>query len=260
MPNRALVLALACGALLAAGTAAHAQLSQLSGGRNAVNRNQPVAFTADTVEYDQQKSLVIAKGHVEAWQNGHVLRADEVTFNRQTGVSTASGHVTLIEPSGQVLFADAAQLDQGMRDGILTAIRARLAENGKLAANGGRRTGGVLNSMSKVVYSTCNLCKKHPERPPLWQIRATNATEDAEHKRIEYTDAEMQMFGVPVAYFPYFWTAEPSSKRTSGLLGTELRRQLSYRRILCPALLLGHRRPVGCDIHADADHRRRSRA
>ena len=105
-----------------------------------------------------------------------------------------------------------------MRDGILTAIRARLAENGKLAANGGRRTGGVLNSMSKVVYSTCNLCKQHPERPPLWQIRATSATEDAEHKRIEYTDAEMQMFGVPVAYFPYFWTAEPSSKRTSGLL------------------------------------------
>ncbi len=76
----------------------------------------------------------------------------------------------------------------------------------------------MLNSLSKVVYSTCNLCKKHPERPPLWQIRAASATEDLEHKRIEYTDAEMQMFGIPVAYFPYFWTAEPSSKRTSGLL------------------------------------------
>jgi LPS-assembly protein len=217
VPGRALALALGFGALLAAGMA-HAQLSQLTSGGTAVSRNQPVAFTADTVEYDQQKSLVTAKGHVEAWQNGHVLRADEVTFNRQTGVATARGHVTLIEPSGQVLFADAAQLDQGLRDGILTAIRARLAQNGKLAANGGRRTGGVLNSMSKVVYSTCNLCKQHPERPPLWQIRAASATEDAQHKRIEYTDAEMQMFGVPVAYFPYFWTAEPSSKRTSGLL------------------------------------------
>ncbi|HEX5326533.1 MAG TPA: LPS assembly protein LptD [Acetobacteraceae bacterium] len=206
------------GLALVMGGDARAQLGQFTGGTPPVSKNQPVTFTADSVEYQQQNSLVIAKGHVEAWQNGHVLRADEVTFNRQTGVATARGHVTLIEPNGQVLFADAAELDQGMRDGILTAIRARLAENGKLAANGGRRTAGVLNSMSKVVYSTCNLCKKHPERPPLWQIRASNATEDAEHKRIEYTNAEMQVFGVPVAYFPYFWTAEPSAKRSSGLL------------------------------------------
>ncbi len=200
---------------------ARAQLTQFTTGQHGVSKNEPVTFTADKVEYQQNKSLVIARGHVEAWQNGHVLRADQVTFNRQTGIATATGHVTLIEPSGQVLFADAAQLDQGMRDGILTAIRARLQQNGKLAANGGRRTGGVLNSMSKVVYSTCNLCKKHPERPPLWQIRASNATEDAQHKRIEYTDAEMQMFGIPVAYFPYFWTAEPTAKRDERAAGAD---------------------------------------
>ncbi|MGH7154460.1 MAG: LPS-assembly protein LptD, partial [Acetobacteraceae bacterium] len=197
---------------------ATAQIGQIRSGGQAPNTKQPVTFSADTVEYQQNESLVIARGHVEAWQNGHVLRADDVTFNRKTGVATARGHVTLIEPDGQVLFADAAELSQGMRDAVLNGIRARLAENGRLAANGGRRTAGVLNSLSKVVYSTCNLCKKNPFAPPLWQIRASSATEDAQHKRIEYTDAEMQMFGIPVAYFPYFWTAEPTAKRESGLL------------------------------------------
>jgi LPS-assembly protein len=222
MVRRTLRVAAAIGFCTLSAGGAHAQLSQLGGVGQKVSKDQPVTFRADSVEYQQEKSLVLAKGHVEAWQNGHVLRADEVTFNRQTGVATARGHVTLIEPSGQVLFADAAELNQGMREGVLTALRARLAQNGKLAANGARRTEGVLNSMSKVVYSTCNLCKKHPERAPLWQIRASNATEDAEHKRIEYSDAEMQMFGIPVAYFPYFWTAEPSSKRASGLLAPSL--------------------------------------
>ncbi len=203
---------------LLAGGPAVAQLNQFGRGASTPARNQPVGFMADQVEYQQNNSLVIARGHVEAWQNGHVLRADQVTFNRRTGIATALGHVTLFEPGGQVLFADAAELSQGMRDAVLSGIRARLAQNGKLAANGGRRTAGVLNSMSKVVYSTCNLCKKHPERPPLWQIRAASATEDTQHQRIEYTDAEMQMFGVPVSYFPYFWTAEPSAKRVSGLL------------------------------------------
>ena len=200
------------------GTAtAIAQLGQFGSGPSPATRNQPVGFMADTVEYQQNNELVIARGHVEAWQNGHVLQADQVTFNRRTGIATATGHITLFEPNGQVLFADAAELSQGMRDAVLTGLRARLAQNGKLAANGGRRTNGVLNSLSKVVYSTCNLCKKHPERPPLWQIRAANATEDLQHQRLEYYGAEMQMFGIPVAYFPYFWTPL-TPKRTSGLL------------------------------------------
>ncbi len=212
-------LVLAAIAVLAfAAGGARAQLPQVHGSGPPLSRNQPVAFTADSVEYQQNNQLVIATGHVEAWQNGHVLRADEITFNRATGIAIARGHVTLIEPDGQTLFADAAELTQDMRNGILTALRARLAQNGQLAANGGRRTEGVLNSLSKVVYSTCNLCKKHPTAPPLWQIRAASATEDAEHKKIEYTNAEMQIFGVPVAYFPYFWTAEPSAARQSGIL------------------------------------------
>jgi len=210
-----LALLLLC--MLATGTAT-AQLSQFGAGPSPATRNQPVGFMADTVEYQQNNQLVIARGHVEAWQNGTVLRADRVTFNRRTGIATATGHITLFEPGGQVLFADAAELTQNMRDAVLTGLRARLAQNGKLAANGGRRTNGVLNSLSRVVYSTCNLCKKHPERPPLWQIHAATATEDLQHQRMEYYGAEMQMYGIPVAYFPYFWTPLPTSKRTSGLL------------------------------------------
>jgi LPS-assembly protein len=210
------LIALIVGVLIS--SRADAQLSQFGTGTAPANRNEPVGFVADSVEYQQNKELVVARGHVEAWQNGRVLRADEVTFARRTGVATAIGHITLFEPGGQVLFADKAELTQGMRDAVLTGLRARLAQNGKLAANGGRRTAGVLNSLSKVVYSTCNLCKKHPERPPLWQIRAATATEDLQHQRMEYTDAEMQMFGIPVAYFPFFWTALPSAKRASGLL------------------------------------------
>jgi len=49
------------------------------------SRKEPVTFTADQVQYDQQNNLVIATGHVEAWQNGHVLRADKIVFDRNTG-------------------------------------------------------------------------------------------------------------------------------------------------------------------------------
>ncbi len=212
--------ALALGAFVAALTAgpAGAQLSAVTGSHLPISREAPVTFSADQVEYQREKSLVVAKGHVEAWQNGVVLRADEVTFNRQTGQAVARGHVTLIQPDGEVLFADYADLDRGFRNGTLGEPRALLPGNGRLAGNGARRTGGLIDELSRAVYSTCNLCARNPTAPPLWQIRARTATDDEEHQRIEYTDAELQMFGLPVAYFPFFSHAAPTAKRASGLL------------------------------------------
>ena len=183
-----------------------------------ISRTAPIGFVADRVRYEKSNTLVIAAGHVEAWQDNHVLRADRVTFDRTTGIATAIGHVTMLEPDGTVLYAQSAILSHQMRDGILRALGARLAQNARLVANAGKRTGGVLDQLSKVVYSTCNLCRKDPTLPPLWQIRASSAAEDSEHKRIEFTNAEMQIFGVPIAWFPYFWTADPSIRRASGIL------------------------------------------
>ena len=208
--GRAGLVALACFVLCAG-----AGRAQTAGPLSA---EQPVTFTADSVEYDRDRSLVTATGHVEAWQNGHVMRADKVTFDRDTGVAAATGHVVLLEPDGEVLFADYAEMRNNMSEGILKDMRALLAQNGRLAANGARRTGGQINELSRVVYSTCNTCAEDPSRPPLWQIRAASAVQDLEHKRIEYYDATLEMFGQPVAWFPYFWHADPSVKRQSGLL------------------------------------------
>ncbi|MEA2738652.1 MAG: LPS-assembly protein, partial [Acetobacteraceae bacterium] len=157
-------------------------------------------------------------GHVEAWQNGHVMRADKITFDRNTGVAAATGHVVLMEPDGEVMFADYAEMQNNMNDGILKDMRALLQQNGRLAANGAQRSAGAINELSKVVYTTCNLCAKDPTRPPLWQIRASSAVQDTEHKKVEYKDATLEMYGIPVAYFPYFWHADPSVKRESGIL------------------------------------------
>ncbi|HTR16971.1 MAG TPA: LPS assembly protein LptD [Acetobacteraceae bacterium] len=183
-----------------------------------VSKDQPVTFTADSVSYDREHGIVTATGHVEAWQDDHVIRADKISFDRNTNVVAATGHVVMLEPDGQVLFADYAELTQGMRDGVLRGMRALLASNGRLAANGARRTGGKINELSRAVYSTCNVCARDPNRAPLWQIRAYNATQDVEHKRIEYRDAYLDFFGFPVAYIPYFSHPDPSAKRASGFL------------------------------------------
>src|SRR5690348_11636893 len=114
---RSMLLALC---LAAIPVAARAQFGAVTGSaRQPISRSDPVTFTADSVEYDRQNALVIAKGRVEAWQNDHIVRADEITFDRNTGVAAAKGNVVLLEPDGQVVFADYAEMTRNMREAVL---------------------------------------------------------------------------------------------------------------------------------------------
>ena len=165
-----------------------------------------------------RRGLVTARGKVEAWQGERLLRADLFTYDRNTGTATATGNVQLLEPDGSVLFADSAELKDRFRDGVLEGVRALLAANGKMAANGARRTGGTVNELSRVVYSSCDLCKDDPTAPPLWQVQARRATQDKDALRISYRDATVRLFGFPVLYTPYLSHPDPSTPRASGFL------------------------------------------
>ena len=184
--------------------------------------DEPVTFTAAEVEYDQAANTVTARGRVEAWQGDRVLRADEFTYNRETGVATARGNVALIEADGQTLFADRAELTGGMRDAAVEGLRGLLASNARLAAAGARRTGGVMTDMARVTYSSCDLCAEDPSRPPLWQLRARIASLDGEDQRVRYRDAQLQFAGWPMLYAPYFSHASPDAPRASGFLSPTL--------------------------------------
>lgn len=189
-----------------------------AGGAPGLDRNAPVTFTADSVEYDRDRGLVTARGKVEAWQGERLLRADEFTYDRNTGVATARGNVQLLEPDGQVLFAESVELKDRFRDGVLTGVRALLAANGRLAANGVQRTGGTVNELSRAVYSSCDICPDDPTRPPLWQLQARRAVQDKGAERITYRDATLRLGGVPAFYTPYFSHPDPASPRASGFL------------------------------------------
>lgn len=181
-------------------------------------RDQPVYYQADSVDYDRDRGVVTLTGKVEFWQGDRVLMADKVTYNRATGVAAAIGNVVLLEPDGQTVFAEYAELTQGMKDGVLSGLRALLAEGGRLAANGVRRTDGRVNELSRAVYSTCDLCPRDPSRAPLWQLRAREAIQDKDNKRIEYRDAVLDFWGIPVAYTPFLAHPDPTEKRASGIL------------------------------------------
>src|SRR5579864_8823881 len=83
------------------------------------SRDQPVLFVADEIQQDEQLGLIVSKGHVEFSQKDQTLLADIVTYNEKTNLVTASGHVSLLDPTGEVVFGDYMELSDDMRDGFI---------------------------------------------------------------------------------------------------------------------------------------------
>ncbi len=179
---------------------------------------EPVLMNADELIYERELGLVVAKGKVEILQGERILLADTVSYNQKTNTVTASGNVRLLEPTGEVFFADYVELSDDMKNGVVENLRIRLSDDSRLAANAGKRTDGLRTEMRQAVYSACDACKDDPDRAPLWQVKARRVVHDKEDREVRYHDAWLEMWGVPVVYTPYLEHADPSVKRKSGFL------------------------------------------
>ena len=93
--------------------------------------------------------------------------------------------------------------------------------------------------------------REGPERAAALAAPRAHRDQDLENKRIEYRDALLDIYGVPVMYLPYFSHADPSVKRASGFLVPSIGSSEPSRRLHDRAVLLGDRPAIGRDLHAD---------
>ncbi|MDD3287937.1 MAG: LPS assembly protein LptD [Alphaproteobacteria bacterium] len=178
----------------------------------------PVLLQSDQLLYDQEANTTTAQGHVELMRDGQILRADKIVYNKNTDVVKAYGHVTLLQSTGDVLFAEEAELTSDMAQGFMEKIGIVFIDGSRLAAADARRYGGRYLIADRGLYTACKVCASNPEDPPLWQIRAKRITDDGEKKNVMYRDAVIEFAGVPVFYTPYFSHPEPSVKQRQGFL------------------------------------------
>ncbi len=181
-------------------------------------QDKPVLITADELSRDEELGTVVARGNVEITQGERVLMADSVSYNEKSDTVSASGNVRLLEPSGEVIFAEYVELRDEFKNGIVKEIRIILNDDSRFAAQEARREDGNLMVMKRGVYSPCKACKENPDRPLIWQIKAQKIEHDEAQKEVRYHNAFLEMFGLPVAYIPYFYHPDPTVKRKSGFL------------------------------------------
>lgn len=165
---------------------------------------QIVDFSADTVLYESESEIVTADGRVRMDTDGNYLAADRVVWNRKTGQVRAEGNVVVVNPEGDKLVGEDVTLTDDLRDGTIRNLLVVLESGGRIAADSGTRTNGVI-TLDNAVYSPCPVttpegCPKNPS----WKITATRVERDPSTGRIKFRGGRLSLFGLKLPLLPIF--------------------------------------------------------
>lgn len=189
-----------------------------------VDKGQPLLLQADEMIYDRQNNRVVARGNVEVYYNKYSLLSDELIYDQRVNTLSAVGNVRIKEPDGAVIKADRITLTDDFREGFIRSLRIVTKDESRIAAARAYRAEGETTVFESGAYTPCALCKdSHPDDAPIWQIKARKIIHKKSEGNIYYKDATLELWGLPVAWVPYFYHPDPTVKRRSGFLAPTFR-------------------------------------
>lgn len=217
----ALVLAAVICALIVAPNRANAQaqtgLEQIVQAPD-VRSSDPMLLQADELVYENNNSRVTAQGNVEVYYGDYTLLADRIVYDRSANTLMAEGNVRMKDPNGAIITANDLTLTDDFRDGFIDALKFVAQDDTRITAQSASREAGNVTVFEKGMFTPCKVCKENPEKAPTWRIRAGKITHKRDQAKLTFNNAVFDFFGVPVLWFPYFETADPTVKRKSGFL------------------------------------------
>jgi len=189
--------------------------------KDASKTDSPMLLAADELIYDRDSQTITARGQVQIEYDGNRLVAQSVSYDQATRRIVARGRVEIVDAAGMRIYADEIDLTDDLGEGFINALRVEAADNTRFAAESVERSAGALTVFNNGIYTACDVCYDKPARDVLWQIKARKIIWNAATKTMRFEDSRMEMFGVPVAWFPFFEMADPTIKRKSGFLSPD---------------------------------------
>jgi LPS-assembly protein len=183
-----------------------------------VSNDGRMTVQAVEVDYDYNNQRVSAVGNVQMFYNGTSVEADKVVYDQKTKRLHAEGNIRLTDAEGRVTYANVMDLSDDYRDGFVDSLRVDTADDTRMAASRADRSAGNYTVFENGVYTACAPCRDNPKKPPLWQVKGARIIHNQTDKMLYFENAQLEFFGVPLAYLPYFSTPDPTVKRKTGFL------------------------------------------
>ena len=185
--------------------------------------NRQVAFESDQISYDENGETLTATGNVVLRSGDRSVRADTVTYNRNSGRILANGRVRFVDENGNQLYTESVELTDEFEAGMMEDLLIALREGGRLAAQTGERTADGAISLTNAAYSGCPV--ETPQgcpKKPTWRITADRVVYDPATDKVRFRGAFLEIFGLRLLPLPAL-TINTTGQAQSGFLVPDLR-------------------------------------
>lgn len=176
----------------------------------------PVTLEADNIDYDHNSGVVTASGNVVVEHAKLRLTSNRLTYDVRNDVVLARDGVVIVDEQGYKFEAKTVELKRELSEGVIEQLRLSMRDEAWITADEAVRENNSTARMKNAAFSPCKVCEENPT--PLWAIRADEVVHDADEKNVIYHDAQFEFMGIPIFWMPYFIHADPTVERRTGLL------------------------------------------
>ena len=224
----------------------------INGNVEIINEEENLIIQSNSITYEKNDELIYSRGETKALlKDGYVLSTIDLFFNRENLTIFSDKKTTLenketyfeFEKFKSNLSEEIVNVENLLlidkdknkfflkKAKINTKSKEIIGDNAELLfeksffgnnENDPRLIGKKLTNNeteTKVINGSFTTCKiRDNDKCPPWLLKADEINHDKKRKIIEYKNAWLNLYDMPVLYFPYFHHPDPTVKRQSGFL------------------------------------------
>ncbi len=193
---------------------------QADGNVRIFDKKRNLEITSDSIFYDQKQNYIKSETKTNIKDNnGNHYLVDKFLFEKTKNLIKVE-NLTYKDLQNNIIQTSLAYINTETNRLFGKDVSVNLSNKYLNNENEPRLKGNsIINDyeyaeINKGIFTTC---KKRDGCPP-WQISSEKIQHDKKKKTINYENALLRIYDVPVMYFPKFFHPDPTVKRQSGFL------------------------------------------
>ena len=185
-----------------------------------IDIRKKISIETDSVSFDKNKNIIESSSYSKIIDNNkNSLSADNFYYDLKKGILKLEN--AFLKDSNnntfkiEIAFFDTINDELIGKDILLNLNNKTFNEQNEPRIKG--RSIIYKNRFTEISNGIFTTCKKTDKCPP-WQLTAKKISHDSEKQVINYKDAFLKVYNIPVMYFPKFFHPDPTIKRKSGFL------------------------------------------
>ena len=180
--------------------------------------NKIYELKGKNITYSRREGVIYSDANAELKDKiGNTVKLEGFKFVIETQ-NLSTSKLNFKDYEGNLYISENSQVDLLLNKIASKDIQIYLAE-GELGQNARLKGRSLIlednfSIIENGIFTTCKI----NERCPPWSIKSKKITHDKNKKTIYYDNSFLNLYDVPVFYFPKFFHPDPTVKRQSGFL------------------------------------------